>query len=369
MHMHPPKAQSNCNHTRDVFSNKKRMKKQQQFYITVMLFALLISCKETDQPKYNPKLIENQSSDVISTNRKVDTIFAVNAPNRITRTAIQDKDGNIWFASFEGIIRYDGKSFVNITHKINSNRFFSVLQDRKGNFWFASIGSGVYYYNGKSFQNFTTKEGLANDRVICIYEDKTGKIWFGTEGGVSCYDGKSFRNFTTKEGLPKSEVSSIIEDHTGKFWIGTRYGVYIYDGKALTAFNNKDGKPFKNVRSIIVDKKGNIWVGGSDGLWRYDGNTFINFTQKFVGYIYEDRKGNIWTSSSESTSSDGWALSCYDEKNISFANEKALVTEIKTNEKMLFGILEDKERNIWVGTIQGVFKYDGKSRVYFRNSM
>jgi ligand-binding sensor domain-containing protein len=91
---------------------------------------------------------------------------------------VRDRKGNIWLASGKGIIRYDGKSF---TSKISSpeinkenwrNGFWDVLEDRKGNYWFASIGSGVYYYDGKSFRNFTTKEGLVNNDVFTIYEDK-----------------------------------------------------------------------------------------------------------------------------------------------------------------------------------------------------
>src|SRR5882757_9847603 len=116
-------------------------------------------------------------------------------PNGIVRTVKQDRNGNIWITSWEGVFKYDGKSFTNVTSKASSARFFSVLEDRKGNFWFASIGSGVYYYDGKSFRNFTTKDGLAGDGVTNIYEDKTGNIWFGTGSGASRYDGKSFRNF------------------------------------------------------------------------------------------------------------------------------------------------------------------------------
>src|SRR5882672_4588583 len=78
-------------------------------------------------------------------------------PNSITRAIKQDRKGNIWMASWEGVFRYDGKSFTNITSTVSSARFFSVLEDRKGNLWFGSIGSGVYYYDGNSFQNFTTR--------------------------------------------------------------------------------------------------------------------------------------------------------------------------------------------------------------------
>jgi ligand-binding sensor domain-containing protein len=130
----------------------------------------------------------------------------------------------------EGVFRYDGKSFTNITSEVSLARFFSLLEDRNGNFWFGSIGSGVYYYNGKSFQNFTTEDGLLNNDLISIYEDKKGNIWFGVFGGASRYDGNSFRNYiingdsmnedqTGKTFLdrPPYEVNSIIEDKTGKF--------------------------------------------------------------------------------------------------------------------------------------------------------
>jgi ligand-binding sensor domain-containing protein len=331
-------------------------------------------------------------------------VFTLQAPKGIVRTIRQDRNGNIWITSWEGVFKYNdglsdgqGESFTNVTSKVSSARFFSVLEDRKGNFWFASIGSGVYYYDGKSFQNFTTKDGLASDRVTNIHEDKTGTIWFGTENGASRYSGKSlptgqagFRNLKMSEvptitatdsvytgavhtqtdsvhvsvyqnPLPKdhwmhNDVNAIIEDKTGKFWFGTRGYAAVYDGKTFTTITNKDGKPFTNVRSIIKDKKGNIWLGGYDGLWRYDGSTFTNFTKQFVGYIYEDKKGNIWTSS-ESANAPGWVLSRYDGKTLS--NKKPAVTEI-TNKPMIFGILEDDKGNIWFGALDGVYRYDAR---------
>lgn len=325
-------------------------------------------------------------------------VFTSVGPGSIVRTIKQDSKGNIWIASWEGVFKYDGKSFTNITSKVSSARFFSVLEDRKGNFWFTSIGSGVYYYDGKSFKNFGTKDGLANDRVTNIYEDKAGSIWFSTESGVSLYDGKSFRNLKisdvssvtqtdslyvgsnpvpaatdsvhvsvcqnplSKVHWMDNDVNAMIEDKTGKFWFGTRGNAIVYDGTRFTTITNKDGKPFSNVRSIIKDKKGNIWLGGYDGLWCYDGSTFTNFNKEFVGYIYEDRKGNIWTSS-ESATVQGWVLSRYDEKTLT--DKKPIVTEI-TNKPMIFGILEDDKGNIWFGDFDGVHRYDGKTIIDFK---
>lgn len=298
-------------------------------------------------------------------------------PNNITRNILQDREGNIWMAAFDGVFRYDGKSFTNVTSKISSSHFFSILEDRKSNLWFGSIGSGVYEYDGRSFRNFTTKEGLAGNDVTCIYEDKAGNIWFGTEGGVTCYNRKFFRNFKTKERLSINEVNSIGEDKTGRFWFATKGNTFMYDGKKLIALTH-DGKLFTNVRCIIEDKGGNIWLGGNDGLWRYDGSTFTNFAHNFVGYIYEDKKGNIWTCSQsandqnrivsqyagKSLSNQVWKLSRYDEKTLS--NKKPTVTEIKSKEGMICGILEANDGSIWFGADDGVYRYNGNTITDFK---
>src|SRR5882757_10441707 len=217
------------------------------------LFLMLVCCtyckgqNKSDLTKDTPK---SEIKDVISSH----------GPNTSVRTIKQDRKGNIWLASNEGVIRYDGKSFTNITANVSLYRFFSVLEDRKGNFWFGTYGSGVYYYDvrlndevgqGKTFQNFTTSDGLANNSVMPIYEDKAGIIWLGTGGGVSRYDGKSFRNFTTKEGLSNNNLTTIMEDKTGKLWFSTRGEPCFYDGKTFTTLTNKDGKGFRNVWSII----------------------------------------------------------------------------------------------------------------------
>lgn len=311
---------------------------------------------------------ENQTEGKkISINSGNNGVITPYGPNRITRNIIQDKMGNIWMAAFDGIFKYDGKSFTNVTSEVSSARFFSVLEDKKGNLWFGSIGSGVYCYDGKSVENFTTEEGLLNNEVVSIYEDKKGNIWFGVSGGASCYDGKSFRNYVTDgnavnedrtgKTLPKRQLSSvgpIVEDKKGVLWFGAG-GVFRYDGKSFTAFTH-NGKSFKNVRSIIEDKKGNIWLGGADGLWRYDGRTITNINQRFVGRIMEDKGGNIWTSSGKD-SNLGWALSRYDGKSLS--TNKPMVTTIATK-PMIFGILEDDKGTIWFGSFDGVHRYDGK---------
>ena len=332
-------------------------------------------------PVFYVSCAQSQADDMkTSINSYTKNVITSGGPKVITRNILQDEKGNIWMAAFDGVFRYDGKVFTNLTSGVSSARFFSVLEDKKGHLWFGSIGSGVYYYDGKSFKNFTTADGLLNNEVTSIYEDKEGKIWFGVSGGASCYNGKLFRNYIIDGNAMKEdragktfasrrpfEVTAMIEDRKGMFWFASRGNTFVYDGKTFTVFAHDD-KPFQNVRCIMEDKKGNIWLGGADGLWRYDGSVFTNFTQHFVGYITEDKQGNIWTSSERDKSrmwtglqkenSPEWALSRYDGKTLS--TEKPTVTEI-INKPMIFGILETNDGSIWFGDFDGVHRYDGKT--------
>ena len=285
----------------------------------------------------------------------------------MVRNIKQDRKGNILIASYKGVFRYDGKSFTNITSKISKPSFWDVLEDRKGNLWLATRDSGVYYYNGESFQHFTTQQGLASNRALHIYEDKGGNIWFATGGGASRYDGKSFRNFTTKDGLSNNDLTTIMEDKTGKLWFGTRGEACFYDGKTFTVFRNKDGKAFDNVWSIIGDKKGSIWLGDVDGLWRYDGSVFTNVSQRGASAIIEDKKGNIWTTGSVNPRGGlVWALSRYDQK--SLYNKMPAVAEIMSinGTGALCGILEANDGSIWFSA-DGVYRYDGKTITDFKS--
>lgn len=284
-------------------------------------------------------------------------------PKTITRNIIQDKTGAIWIAAFDGIFRYNGKEFTNMTASVSKARFFSLLQDSKGNFWFGSIGSGVFRFDGKTFKQFTIRDGLLNNEVTSIFEDKVGRIWFGVSGGASCYDGKTFLNYLIDGDTMKpdrsgkkyterqaAEVTALLQDKKGRFWFATRINTFVLKDNKISVISHGD-KPFRNVRSIIEDKKGTIWLGGSDGLWSYNGSNFTQITNRFTGYIMEDKKGNIWTSSGKNGNSSEWSLSRYDENSLS--NPFPIPT-VHAKKQMIFGILEAKDGTIWFGDLEGV---------------
>ncbi len=342
------------------------MKRLLKLFALFLLFAFHTSCgqNQTNSPQDNFSKEHNDLSG--SQLRKLDTS---RVPASQVRNIKQARNGDILISSWLDVFRYDGTSFTNLTSRIISPRdsgFWDVLEDRKGNFWFASMFSGVYCYNGKSLQRFTTRDGLVNNGMRCIYEDKAGNIWFGTGGGLSRFDGKSFQNFTTKEGLSHNDLTTIMEDKTGKLWFGTRGEPCFYDGKTFTVLKNQDGKAFHNVWSIIEDKTGSIWFGDHDGLWRYDGKTFTKVSQRLAYDIIEDKNGNIWTTGEINPNGKLWALSRYDAK--SLYDKMPTVTEIKTGGFMDFlALLEANDGSIWFGSAGGVYRYDGETITEFKS--
>jgi len=351
-----------------------------------ILLAFLASCKgqtRTTQLNENISQKETLLLDSIHPIQEIDTIWTTNAPSRITRKIRKDKEGNLLFAAYEDIIRHDGVSFTKMTKEegVDSYDAFDVWEDQKGSVWIASTLQGVFQYPAsadlkigeKAYNHFTTKNGLAHNRAMCLYEDMAGGIWIGTEDGISYYDGKTlpdrpldFRNFTIADGLTNSNINTIMEDKTGKIWVGTRGNLSIYDPLAklkpdevlFTEITNDEGKPFENIWSIIEDKKGNIWVGGQQGLWRYDGNSFTNLATINVMSVYEDKKGNVWFTHQA-------GFSRYDQKSLLSSNPKA--TQVFIGDGMFFGIMEDKNGDIWIGNLDAVLRYDGKAVTYFGN--
>lgn len=312
--------------------------------------------------------------------------FSTTGPHDITRNVLEDRDGNIWLATWEGIILYDGRRFTNFTLKENLRKFhvFTILEDRDGYIWFGTIRGGLYRYDPRAdqassryvqtkaghepFTLFTTADGLANDMILCMMQDKDGLIWIGTDDGVSRYDpsarhehgSKIFTNLTPADGLSGVSVNTITQDSNGRIWFGTRYGVdgdaCYYDGKTFTLVSNALGLRFSNVRMIIEDKQGIIWIGGQDGLYRYalaaakgtSSRLMTNVTKDFIGYIFEDKKGILWLSQG---GANGMSLYKYDGK----------VSVKLASHPQVFGITEDRHGNIWFGTIEGAVRYNGRS--------
>ncbi len=263
------------------------------------------------------------------------------------------------------------------------------LQDKSGNLWFGTTGDGVYRYDGQSFTNFTTKDGLSSNTVWSILEDKAGDIWIGTNAGLCRYsysekaitpvpfsitESNGFLLTNTVNNNSKNEVFSIMQDKNGTLWLGTSDGVYCrkLGGKSFTRFLdnfsiiNANNLSLKSVQCMLEDKNGNIWFGSGpmafEGICLYNGRILTNFKPKnesWIRTILESKNGTILFATRHI------GVYMYDGKTfLPFSKPPEIANDLFNT------ILEDKASNIWYASDYakdpndekgGVWKFDGKT--------
>ncbi|HID11764.1 MAG TPA: hypothetical protein EYP17_10770, partial [Candidatus Latescibacteria bacterium] len=297
---------------------------------------------------------------------------------------LEDREGHLWFGFWVGSIEigrgvpprfepggvsfYDGERWTTYTiaDGLANNYVNTILEDREGHLWFGTKWGGVSRYDRERWTTYTTEDGLAHDWVLSILEDREGNLWFGTsEGGVSRYDGKRWTTYTTKDGLADNIVYAILEDREGNLWFGTHGGVSRYEEARWTTYATEDGLANNWVNAILEDRDGNLWVGTYGGVSCYDG-TWTTYTtadglaSNVVKAILEDRRSNLWVGTVNlQFGTEGGGVSRYDgERWTTYTTEDGLANN------WVNAMLEDREGNLWFGTKGGVSRYDGTWTTY-----
>ncbi|WP_276482352.1 ligand-binding sensor domain-containing protein [Paraflavitalea pollutisoli] len=269
----------------------------------------------------------------------------------------------------------------------------AILEDSKGNTWFGSNREGVCMLKDGQLQYFTTQNGLSDNQVRSIYEDKNGIIWFECGVGLSKYDGKAMTVSREREySAPKDRTFNVSDlwfksDETvGYNKLEGLAGVYQYDGKHIyyRSFPIQPPRGHENGYSIstpfIKSKTGMVWMGTYNALIGYDGKRFTMYTDDSMGLdsteslhiraIMEDSKGNIWIGNNSGGSPiGGIGVIKYDGKQFNhFTKQQRLRKEDTKGNSLdrVFSIGEDSSGNMWFGTVQsGVWRYDGHTMTNF----
>jgi len=279
----------------------------------------------------------------------------------------------------------------------------SILHDSKGNYWFGSWNEGVGRYDGTGLTYFTTKDGLSHNQIRSIYEHKNGLVWFEGAVGMTSFDGEKLvaagqldysrknkwslgegdlwvkdgaeMGATEQEGAPGAyrydgatfsyhtyplpitpglmtgnaayATTGFARGKSGRVWFATYNAVFGYDGSAFTVFddarlqrNESTGR--MHCRCVFEDSRGNVWIGNNGiGVWLFDGTNVTDFTQKHG-------LGKAGAHAGRTTRLPG-----------DFVGAGPSLHRV-------FAIGEDRDGNIWFGTIaSGAWRYDGKTVRHF----
>lgn len=250
------------------------------------------------------------------------------------------------------MVRTNGVEFGNVRCE---------LQDRHGNLWFSTSGEGVYRYDGRTFTNFTTRDGLIDDDIGAMVESHNGDLLFGTKNGICKFDGRAFAPYSDHPQLRALPVMRLLEDRHGDLWIGTMSsGAYRFDGKQVTHYwhtrgggdvsdgvKTTDG-PSRTVINLYEDRAGNVWFcsWSNGGVCRFDGTSFTTYVPSAAYYATEDGRvgqGPLPT------------------------RFEPAVPETTIADDMIFGMTEDRSGNLWFATRRhGACKFDGTTFTSYR---
>jgi ligand-binding sensor domain-containing protein/signal transduction histidine kinase len=166
------------------------------------------------------------------------------------------------------------------------------------------------------FQHLGVEEGLPQESVLTILQDRSGFMWLGTQAGLARYDGYRYRVFRNdpndSASLPDNYIQTSYEDGDGRLWFGTRGGLARFDSasqrfvrQALSGGAERGGRN-SNISSIIGDGKGGLWVGTGDGLvhldlasgrsriYQHDARAAASLRDDRITALALDGRGGLW---------------------------------------------------------------------------
>ena len=140
------------------------------------------------------------------------------------------------------------------------------------------------------------------EEASCMFFDKEGMMWVGTNAGVKSYDGyhvKTYKTNAYQPGiLPNNTIRSIAEDHQDNLWLGTRNGLVRMNkrtGKFKTFFLPDESQ--RIIYTLFVSKDGTLWIGTDGGLSYFNSKTetFYTYNSKNTWLIDVDGSKNRMT--------------------------------------------------------------------------
>lgn len=353
----------------------KTMNKKYIIYM-LLLIILLITTNIVYVSAYNNINFKNITSEDGLSQGTVETI-------------IQDDQGYIWLGTNDGLCRYNGYEFKIYKHdeelenSITNNYIVDIKQDNSGNIW-GGTANGLSKIDTKTdlITNYNMNDeekSLSHYNIGDILITKSGDVLVGTSDGLNIYNEKKdefYRIFNKDSDLSSQFIRSLAEDENQNIWVATNNGIDkidIKNNKNIISFKTGHGKFDISENDIYVvryDPKGYIWAGAlKEGLNRIDINTnevkqYKNDDRdekslpgNYVKDILRDSSGNLWVGTDN-------GLAKYNEQTENFATYKNKIydkTSLVNDE--VFSIQEDESGLIWVGTYAGISMFDPNTNI------
>lgn len=286
-------------------------------------------------------------------------------PNDNIETICEDNEANIWLGSDgSGAFRFTSDEFVNYnkTSGLKTDYVMCGLIDHHHNLWWGTYNAGIVKYNGVDYEYFNVENGnILNNVVWSALEDSQGRIWFGTSNGLTRFEEGKIVNFSDENWLPSNKITSIYENlYTNEIWLGTSKGLGVYRDDSAYSITENQNFNLKNIRAITNVMNHHVWLGTSNGIIISDGSYF-------EPWIYNDQLNDKVVYCLENYKDSlifiGTGNGLYYSNGIQLTRMN-LHKSFGANYINFLGI--ESDQYLWVGTNYGVFEVNLKA--YLKDS-
>ena len=192
------------------------------------------------------------------------------------RSFFEDKEGNIWVGTSEGIYLIDPvKETIKAHYDRENNLVRCILKDSQGQIWVGFYGGGLGLYNSRleNIQLFDVRNKFPSNTINALFEDSRKRIWIATGEGLICFPSptdKSYKVYQRESGLTNTHIQAINEDKAGNIWVSTNKGIscLVQSKEMFYNYDHHDNLPMGsfNRGCVTYGQDGNFYFGSIDGL-------------------------------------------------------------------------------------------------------
>lgn len=333
------------------------------------------------------------SDSLTSKNWTIEDGLPVNAVNSIT----QDKNGFIWFTTYDGLVRFDGLNFRVYNHAntevMPHNRTTHIHIQEGVGMWVVMEYVGVILIQDGKFYHFGPEQGMVSSDITHLFELSDYRMFFTTHDGPFIFENGEIKRFFTGENELQERANHMLEEEDGSIWMATHDGMFYFrDGEEPVKYDVSDVPAENAFWRIGKDQDGTILAGTRNGVYFFDGSRFkpvpgyeaVKGLDVFRMYldedlklfstvrgIFQDRNGKLVKLPDNRTDPEEAYLKFYKDSGgqLWLTGDQGTLSIYKSGRIVPFDairglkdiyyneVFEDKEGNIWLSTNQnGLFR-------------
>ena len=337
------------------------------------IFYFFILFEQNLWADYNPEQVLEFSPLNVNDGLSQSTVNAI----------VQDKEGYLWFATGDGLDRYDGYQFKHYRHdrynpySLSQNEVQALLVDDLGQLWIGTYdGLNLFDPDNDRFIRYQHIEhnpnSLSDNMIFSLYKDSQGIIWIATDKGglnrldpVNLHFSHYLHDPNDSNSLNHNSVWPIHEDKQGFLWVGTQGGGLSRFNRQQQTFEpilyypDQPNHPHNYISAINADMFNNLWVGTADGLlfrsqktgkwriYRHNPADPYSLSHNSIWTLHRDPEQHLWVGT------DGGGLSIFDTDKQLFKTYQAADGANSISHDTVLSLYTDNARHLWVGTDKG----------------